>query len=586
MHDETDRTRDAASSSSQRATEPRAFTIDVTQAASRAEASARSRLLGGPTADGSASLLADARSAAERGERVAILAPASSFTAARAEMRAIARGRLSMVAHALSGNGGEELAGLLDLGWGVLASGSPEDSFDLAVIARRASEDSGVPFVVVHPLASAESAAGRMFAMSSFPVAEDVESFVGPASRVRPRHDPAHPSLAPVSDRGFGERLPFALGAAMREYGAVSGRVHDAAIRHARADHALVLVGSGAVGDALVAAAPSLRELGFDVAAVNVSAFRPFPGARLVKMLSRALSVAVLEAGDEPISHAGPLVREVKSAFTDALTWVPGFPGIGRVPKLVTGVTGDRFGLEELAAVCETMLASETGKRTFSFVDHEHALPRGPGAPRHARDASVRFLLDEPAHAEPVVTLVSAALAGAVGLRAEARVSARGGAAVVDVHASRDHARGAMLRRPAALVLASERAAAAADVIGRAAPTALLGVTSATGQSVELSEEARAVVRERRARVLPLGVGDAASSPWGIAGACAGATVAVVARAHKVDVEPDVLARIVSESASSSGGAVDVASDRARRAYLATVEALSAAEKDARSTKS
>ncbi len=558
--------------------------LDVLEAIQRAESAAGTRVIGGAAHDGeAAALLGTAREAAERGERVAVIVPASSLGSARETMRAAAQGRLSLVAHATSGNGHDDVAGLLDLGWGVLVAAGPEDSFDLALVARRASEDSGVPFVVVHALSSPSATVGRMVATVTLPTTRDVQAFVGPPSRVRPRHDPAHPSLAPVSDRGFGERIPFALGAAMREYGTLSGRRHDSVDKHARADHPLVLVGSGAVGEALVAAAPTLRELGFDVAALAVAALRPFPGARLVKAVSRALAVAVLEASDEPIAHAGPLVREVKGAFTDALTWVPGFPGIGRVPKLVTGVTGDRFGIEELAAVCETMLAAETGKRTFSFVDHEHALPRSSsvhhGGLLHPRDASLRFVVDDPSFAEAVLAIVSATVTATVGLRVSGLVSKRAGGVVLDLFASRDHARGGMLRRPASLVVASATRAESADVIARAAESAVLAITSPGGEAAPLSEETRAAVREKRARVLPLAAGEGS---WGLAGACAGAAAAVVSRANKILVEPEAVVRAVTEHVSGAKGDADQAAERARRAFSAGLEALTVAERDSR----
>jgi pyruvate-ferredoxin/flavodoxin oxidoreductase len=599
MHDEIDRHGDPLSPapSVPTARSGHVALLDVPAAILRAEAAASSRVIAVDSAadrSGVPERLAEARAAAERGERVAVVASAASLAQSREAMRSIARGRLAVVAHAISGSGGEDLAALLDLGWGVLTAAGPEDAFDLALVARRAAEDSGVPFLVVHALANASSPAGRLVAMVGLPAEGDVQAFVGPTSRVKPQSDPSHPSLAPVSDRGFGDRLPFALGAAMREYGTLSGRRHEAVEKHARAEHPLVLVGSGAVGEALVCAAPALRELGFDVAAVNVAAFRPFPGARLVKLLSRALAVAVLEANDEPIAHAGPLVREVKAAFTDALTWVPGFPGIGRIPKLVTGVMGNRFAIDELASVCEALLAAETGARTFSFADHDHMLPRSPHAPPggealHAKNASLRLVLDDVQTTDVVVGLVSAALAGCVGVRASSLVRARDGGgggvsgAVVEVHASRDHARGGMLRRSPALVVASPRGAGAADVLARVGPSALLAVTSEAGAAADLSEDTRSALRERRARVLPLGTGD--GSAWGLAGAAAGAAVAVVARAHEVAVDEAALGRLVEEHARAQNGAAELAAEHARRAFTASAAALGAAERDARAAR-
>ena len=76
-------------------------------------------------------LLTAARDAADKGERVAVVARAESFASARDAMRRIAQARLAVVAHAISGHGGEELAALTDVGWGVLcASGSASSELD------------------------------------------------------------------------------------------------------------------------------------------------------------------------------------------------------------------------------------------------------------------------------------------------------------------------------------------------------------------------------------------------------------------------------------------------------------------------
>src|SRR4029450_3349180 len=100
-------------------------------------------------------------------------------------------------------HGGEEPAALTDVGWGVLCASGPEDSFDLALIARRAAEDAGVPFVVVHAHGHASPGAGRAHAMVALPHEKACQAFVGPATRLKPRQDPAHPSFAPIGDRAF-----------------------------------------------------------------------------------------------------------------------------------------------------------------------------------------------------------------------------------------------------------------------------------------------------------------------------------------------------------------------------------------------
>jgi pyruvate-ferredoxin/flavodoxin oxidoreductase len=559
---------------------------DAAAAITMAEAAIGSRVHGDASHVASAeSLLTTAREAAEKGERVAVVARAESFASAREAMRRIAQARLAMVAHAISGHGGEELAALTDVGWGVLTASGPEDSFDLTLIARRAAEDAGVPFVVVHAHGHASPDAGRAHAMVALPLDKACQAFVGPASRLKPRHDPAHPSLAPIGDRAFAERVPFALASALRDYGNVSGRRHDVFDRIPLGEAPLMLVGMGPVGDALFCAVAELRNRGYDVGAVHVSALRPFPGARLVKALSRALAITVLEPADEPMSHGGLLARELKSAFTDALTWAPGFPGIGRIPKLFVGVTGASFDVSDLAAICDNMLADERGRRSFSFSDTDHALPR-PQASETAQatgTVSMRWVLDDVSSAEVALSTTAAVLAAALGLRVHGIITPQAsGVVTVDIFASREHARGGMARRGPRLVLATDRGIASSSAVAPLAPGAVLAVLSAGGEP-SLPDAARAIVRERRVRALALAYGGAAEDATiAVAATCAGAALAVGSRAQRALVDGVLVARTVAEHLTTRGVAdPGPAAERARRAFEATVEALASVEGDA-----
>lgn len=588
MPDELERTAESPAASSVRPQQARMELSDAATAIALAEGAIGVKIHGDASQTASAEPLLDAaREAAEKGERVSVLARAASLASARDAMRKIAQARLAVVAHAVSGHGGEELAALTDVGWGVLCAAGPEDSFDLSLIARRAAEDAGVPFVVVHAHGHADPGAGRVHAMVALPHDKACQAFVGPAARLKSRNDPSHPSLAPIGDRAFAERVPFALGSAFREYGNVSGRRHDVFDRIPLAEAPLMLVGMGPVGDALFFATAELRSRGYDVGAIHLSALRPFPGARLVKALARALAVTVLEPADEPMSHGGLLARELKSAFTDALTWAPGFPGIGRIPKLFVGVTGASFDVSDLAAICDNMLADERGRRSFSFADTDHSLPRAESKDVAAgAGLSLRWVLDDVPSAEAALSTTASVLASTLGLRAHGIVTPQpgGGGATVDVFASREHARGGMARRGPRLVLATDRGIASSDAVAPLAPGAVLGVLSSGGDPA-LPDAARTIVRERRVRALALAYGGAAEDvTTAIAATCAGAALAVGARAQKTMLEPLHVARAVAEHLTGRGVAdPGPAAERARRAYEATLEALASAERDGES---
>ena len=588
--DELERTAETPAVNSVRYTPAKLEMLDVVGAIKLAAAAAGAKVIEGTD-------VATAAAATEKGERVALVARAQDLATARESLRRVAAARIGLVAHALAGHGAEDLPALADLGWGVLSASGPEDSFDLSLVAHRAAEDSGVPFIVVHGLAHATSPAGRARAMVGIPHDRAIQSFVGVAGAPRAR-------AAAASDRAFAERVPFALGAALREYGAVSGRRHDVFDKIPLGESPLVIVGTGPVGDALFCAVNELRGRGYDVGALHLTSLRPFPGPRLVKALARALAITVLEPADEPLTHGALLARDVKSAFSDALTWMPGFPGIGRIPKLVVGAAGSAFDVSDLAAVCENMLGDEHGKRIFSFVDVEHALPRAPEKKAEDEDkveaaktddtkterssgtvaaakrvaipseVSLRFVVDDVDAADSILNILGPALANGVGLRVHAIVTANnpGPGAVLDVLASRTHARGGMARRPPRLVVATERGVSSAGAVVPLSDGAVLAIVGSDPTGV-LPEAARTVVREKRARVLPIALGENAT-PLAVSAACAGAALAAASKALKTPLDGTAAARLVAEALAASGApggeAADTAADRARRAFEAT----------------
>jgi hypothetical protein len=285
-----------------------------------------------------------------------------------------------------------------------------------------------------------------------------------------------------------------------------------------------------------------------------------------VKVLARALAITVLEPEGEPLAHGSVLARELKSAFTDALTWAPGFPGIGRIPKLYTGVTGPSFDIKDLAAVCDNMIADERGRRSFSFTDTEHALPRPAADVLSTGPVGFRWVLDDAKTAEHAIRLTSTALATMLGVRVAAVLTpARSGEGVtVDLFAARDVSRGAMGRRSPRLVVTSAAGVARSDAITSLAPG---GVLAVLGGGAAVPDGAKALVRERRARIVPLPTGDGGGAA--VAAACASTAVAVASRTTRAAVDTSELGRAHGEHG-----------ELARRAFEAILEVLVAHERE------
>jgi hypothetical protein len=194
----------------------------------------------------------------------------------------------------------------------------------------------------------------------------------------------------------------------------------------------------------------------------------------------------------------------------------------------------------------------------------------------------MRWVLDDVETGDGALAMTATVLASALGLRATGIVTPNpGGGATVDVFASREHARGGMARRGPKLVLATVRGVASSASVAPLSPGAVLGVLSSGGDAT-LPEAARAIVRERRVRALPLGYdGAAPGAGAAIAATCAGAALALGARAQRAALDGAEVARIVAEQLTKVGVAdAGPGAERARRAFDATFEALASADRD------
>lgn len=444
------------------------------------------------------------------GERASLVVSATELASAREAMHRAASRRVGTVVHALAGHGGEELTAFLDVGWGVLVSSGPEHAHALALVARRAAEASGIPVIVVHPLADARSHAGLVTAMSEVLLEEQARAYVG-----APRPGP---STTPESDE---RALGVALRASFDALSHATGRRHAVLERAPSSSPDVVLVGAGAVGDALLAVVPSLRARGLDVGAVQISCVRPFPGERLVKVLARARAVIVVEPRASRLG-AGPIACELKAGFCDALTWSPGYPGIGRVPTI--------HGVDAAVPFSEQTLHEWVG----SVLADERDSHREQGDARADALACAnvsKLRLDDADIARETTHVVLGVLASTLGVRATAIERREQDRATVDVVSARGPAVGALLARTPDLVVvrgASE---------SRPGPPRTVGIAASAGV-------------------------------WSVAGACAGAVVAAARASSVGGPSLEAVCRAVAHQVRARGGDVDEAVASARDALV------------------
>ena len=529
--------------------------------------------------------------AQEEGKRSTLVSTAHALGAVREVLKGMAAKRLGTVVHAVAERGSADALALADLGWGVLFASSVEDSLDLTLVARRAAEDCGTPFFVVH-----ERSSVRHVEAVTAPASELCEVFVGPpGTRLRKVSDPAHPIHAKVSERVFAERVQFALGSAMRELESLTGRRKDVMERIPAGDAQVMLVALGELGESLIAGVERLRAQGYEVGAVKITALRPFPGSRLVKAMSRALAVSVLESVDEPLAQSNPLTREIKAAFADAITWAPEYPGIGRIPRILSGVvgaSGHELEARDLDAIVHNMLADERGKRSFVLggdepLALEAPVPTGAIARSSSLPLSMRGRVRDVATAEACAELCAVIASSVLGLHVRASVrkltAIEGEGVAFDLLAGRDRPRG--LHAPHAVRLVAIDDAASlihANPLLRLAEGGTVAIPtiqrSADALWSEVPAYAKAIVFDRSARVIgfpPIDESDEKVRRWITASTFAGLALASASGRNGVDgslVQREVNEAILAALGPAAEAIAARGAETARRVFEGHVE--------------
>ncbi len=298
-------------------------------------------------------------------------------------------GARALTSHSLNVHAGhDDVMAVADCGWGMLFARNAQEVGDLALIARRAAEDSRTPFFTVQD---------GFLTTHTIEVAlqcepEMMRQFVGdPHGRLVNLMDPRRPLQSGVvqnqdsymkgkiAQRFYYDRLPDLLRDAIDEFGRLTGRHYDFVMPYRMEDAEYAVVGMGSMMETAMATVDWLRARGVRAGAVDVKLFRPFPGPQLVAALRNVHAAAVVERMDDPLAESNPLAAELKAAFADALTGHPAFPLVERVPVIIGGSAG--LGSRDVrpadfVAVFEALRQPEPPRYFCLGIDHPLALPR------------------------------------------------------------------------------------------------------------------------------------------------------------------------------------------------------------------
>lgn len=183
---------------------------------------------------------------------------------------------------------------------------------------------------------------------------------------------------------------------AFDEFAALTGRRYARVGAYRLEDAEYVIVGQGSVVSNAEAVADYLRaKRGLKVGVLNLTMFRPFPADLLSHALAGKQGVVVLERTDQPLAVDPPLLREIRSAMSQAIEngrvprgGVVAYPGVAtlraeKVPDFFSGCFG--LGSRDLqpgdiVAAVDNMLPGGARTRQFylgiDFIRADTRLPK------------------------------------------------------------------------------------------------------------------------------------------------------------------------------------------------------------------
>jgi pyruvate-ferredoxin/flavodoxin oxidoreductase len=270
-------------------------------------------------------------------------------------------------------------------GCALLASNSPQEAQDFAVIAQAATLAGRIPVIHFFDGFRTSHEVAKLAALEADTVRDLLDAELIAAHRARAL-SPEHPVLRGSSQNPdvffqsrervnpFYDAFPEAVQAAMDRFGERTGRRYRLFdyVGAADAERVIVLMGSGA--ETVHETVEHLVARGDKVGVLKVRLFRPFaPAALLAALPASARAIAVLDRCKEPGADGEPLYKDVVTALAQAAA-----DGVRAMPRVI----GGRYGLASkeftpgmVKAVFDE-LAAAAPRRGFSVGIHDDVSQR------------------------------------------------------------------------------------------------------------------------------------------------------------------------------------------------------------------
>jgi len=143
-----------------------------------------------------------------------------------------------------------------------------------------------------------------------------------------------------------------------REYGELSGRSYGIFEEYKTEDAELIVVAMGSTAGTIKVAVDTMREQGKKVGLLKLRMFRPFPGNDIIKALSGAKKVAVMDKACSFGLEGGPLFHEIRSfAFGSDI----------HLKSYIYGLGGRDITVQQITEIVDDMESSSPGDDIVQF---------------------------------------------------------------------------------------------------------------------------------------------------------------------------------------------------------------------------
>ncbi|MCH7619798.1 MAG: 2-oxoacid:acceptor oxidoreductase family protein [Candidatus Marinimicrobia bacterium] len=260
-------------------------------------------------------------------------------------------GARALTSQALNVHAGhDDVIAVADTGWGIVFGRNAQEAGDLALIVRRTAEASETPFMNVQDGFLTTHTIENVLLNEP----EMMKEYIGnPKEKLNNYMNPYEPMMSGVvqnqdsymkgkiSQRHFYDKVPGILKDSMDEFYRLTGRKYGFVDGYGLEDAEEVIVAMGSVSETAKVTIDWMKENeGKKAGILNITSYRPFPGAEIVEALKNAKRVAVLERLDIPLGQSNPLTTEIKAAFADAMQGAEGYSKIDTIPRIVSGTYG------------------------------------------------------------------------------------------------------------------------------------------------------------------------------------------------------------------------------------------------------